>query len=220
MLRRSDPDFRRMIKRPGSLWVVVAMDPIGPRLAWMLRGSRITPNQITLVSLVVAVAAATSYALGALVAGAILSQVRFLLDCTDGRLARLRGTSSPLGGFFDLLADVTSILLMSAGLIVGVESDALAAALLVFLVVYAILAWIRTQERRITPLPTAPPSGAIKRYPTSVEAETLVLFVAPLLPWNSARLALIGAGTFILLGAAVLDLRTIARGLRSEGDRR
>ncbi len=66
----------------------------------------ITPNQITLLSLVLGVSSAISYVLGF---NPILSALLLLLsvvsDCADGQLARARGVGSPRGAQLDGLAD-------------------------------------------------------------------------------------------------------------------
>lgn len=217
MLKRSDPEYRKMIKRPASAWVVVAIDPLSTRLTWLLRRTPVTPNQLTLFSLVVAGAATVAFASGNFVVGAVLSQVRFLLDCADGQLARHRGTSSRFGAFFDVFADVTSILSMCVGFAIGLDSTAVQVAVLVFVVIYAVLAWLRSVASTILTGESGPSgSGAIKPFPTSVEAETLVLFAAPLLPWDGARLACVAAGSVVVLAAAALDFRDMTRVLRSE----
>ena len=69
----------------------------------------ITPNQVTFLTLPVFLAGAAVLALlpswGALVAGAAIIELSYVLDCADGQLARLKGTSSPVGAHLDFLMD-------------------------------------------------------------------------------------------------------------------
>ena len=74
----------------------------------------ITPNLITLLSFMVALASAAFICLGSLeesqrvsfhVAAAILIHVSHILDCMDGQMARYRGTLSRSGSFFDKATD-------------------------------------------------------------------------------------------------------------------
>ena len=69
----------------------------------------ITPNQVTFATLPVFLAGAAVLALlpswGALIAGAAIIELSYVLDCADGQLARLKGTSSPVGAHLDFLMD-------------------------------------------------------------------------------------------------------------------
>ena len=75
---------------------------------WRARG--ITPNQVTLATLPVFARRRgrcwrSARAGGALVAGAGIIELSYVLDCADGQLARLKGTSSPVGAHLDFLMD-------------------------------------------------------------------------------------------------------------------
>lgn len=78
--------------------------------------TRITPNQITFLSVVVAAAACAMWialpGYAALVAGALVFELSFVLDCADGQLARLRRTASPLGHLLDFLMDELKAMLI------------------------------------------------------------------------------------------------------------
>ena len=81
-----------------------------------------TPNQVTFASLAVALLAAGCFAAGersTYVAGAVLLQLSFGLDCADGQLARLTGTFSVLGGWLDAMFDRLKEYVVYAGLAVG-----------------------------------------------------------------------------------------------------
>jgi phosphatidylglycerophosphate synthase len=87
-------------------------------LVYLLRESRITPNQITFLSLVVcAGAGAMLVALPGhlwLIAAVLVFELSFVLDCADGMLARLRTTASPLGHLLDFLMDEIKAMLILA----------------------------------------------------------------------------------------------------------
>ena len=85
-----------------------AVKPIGDRL----RRTRLTPDHLTVVGLVVAVAAAVSIALGWLALGLLLVIMAAPPDLLDGALAKASNTSSQRGAFFDSVVDrVTDSLL-------------------------------------------------------------------------------------------------------------
>lgn len=89
--------------------------PLAGRLARRLVPTSITPNQVTLASGLAGASAGLAIALGSPLFGAALLLLAVILDCADGQLARLRGTSSLLGRILDGLVDgVTPLAVMSA----------------------------------------------------------------------------------------------------------
>lgn len=94
---------------------------------WLLpvaRSSPLTPNQITVIALVVNLAAAVLLALGNrhpalfLVAPFLLA-VAGIMDALDGVVAREKGLSSRFGDFVDHLADRVSDCFLIAGWAIG-----------------------------------------------------------------------------------------------------
>jgi phosphatidylglycerophosphate synthase len=74
----------------------------------------LTPNRITLLSFVAALAATVLIVVGGQVeflAAATLIHVSHILDCMDGQMARFRGVSSSAGGFLDKLTDQIQVML-------------------------------------------------------------------------------------------------------------
>ncbi|WP_200213643.1 DUF5941 domain-containing protein [Micromonospora coerulea] len=77
------------------------------------------PSGVTLISVLFAVAAAVLFGAGgrpALVAGAVLLYLGFVLDCVDGQLARYTRHFSAWGGWLDTMADRAKEYLVYAGL--------------------------------------------------------------------------------------------------------
>jgi len=84
--------------------------PLARPLVALLARTPVTPNQVTLLSGTLGVAAGVALALGAqrpglrlLAAGLLFLSVVF--DCCDGQLARVKGISSTTGAILDGLAD-------------------------------------------------------------------------------------------------------------------
>ena len=68
----------------------------------------LSANAVTLLSVVVGLAAAVSFSLGSYVAGvvgALLLQLSAVIDCCDGEVARLTFTESPFGELLDIVGD-------------------------------------------------------------------------------------------------------------------
>ena len=85
----------------------------------LLYPTRVTPNQITFLSLVFGLLSAGFYAFGgsdALLWGAVFLYGKVFLDNIDGSLARVRGTSSRFGRFLDSLADFIVTVLVYIGI--------------------------------------------------------------------------------------------------------
>ena len=110
--------YRRTKKPKDILWNRLVARPLAAVLLLPLAKSRVTPNQVTFASLALfGVAAALLVGLpghvGLVIAIAVL-ELSYVLDCVDGQLARLRGTSSPVGAHLDFLMDELKAFLLVA----------------------------------------------------------------------------------------------------------
>ena len=96
--------------------------PLASLLVRWLATTRITPNQVTYASGVasalsgLALMAAAWVERSLAVLGAALLLVSIVLDCADGQLARIRGSSSPLGRILDGAMDAVAPLFVFHGL--------------------------------------------------------------------------------------------------------
>jgi phosphatidylglycerophosphate synthase len=101
--------YRRTSKPNDILWNRFVARPLAAALIVPLARTPVTPNQITLLTLPVFLAGAALLAFRdswvGLVAGAAVIELSYVLDCADGQLARLKGTSSPVGAHLDFLMD-------------------------------------------------------------------------------------------------------------------
>ena len=109
----------RATRKPKDiLWNRFVARPLATVLLVALSKTRITPNQITLGSLVVfafamvMLAAQPGYAW--LVASVGVLELSYVLDCADGQLARLRHRASPVGAHLDFLMDELKAFLLVA----------------------------------------------------------------------------------------------------------
>ena len=101
--------YRKTRKTPDLFWNMYVCRPIAAVLVDGVKGTKITPNQITLMSYVVAMAAAALLVfmpgyVGLVVAVGVY-QASYVLDCADGMLARWRGIQSTPGHLLDFLMD-------------------------------------------------------------------------------------------------------------------
>ena len=109
MFSRIRDTYRRTSKPKDIFWNRFVARPLAAPVVMVLERGRVTPNQVTIASLAVfLVAAALLIVLpghGGLAIAVAVIQLSYVLDCVDGQLARLRGTSSPIGAHFDFLMD-------------------------------------------------------------------------------------------------------------------
>ncbi|MEV4275244.1 CDP-alcohol phosphatidyltransferase family protein [Actinoplanes xinjiangensis] len=113
----------RTYKRRDAWWTVWLVDPLaGPLVRLVAPWKWATPNFLSLSAFVVGLGAAACFWQGEyvwLLAGAVLFHLAFVLDCMDGKIARLNGTGSVFGTWLDYVFDrlrvVTCALAMFGG---------------------------------------------------------------------------------------------------------
>jgi phosphatidylglycerophosphate synthase len=103
-------------KRDINWWTEWVCRPPAAALVLALRHTRVTPNQVTLASLVVCALAGAmllwSDGYAWVLAAVVVFEISFILDCADGQLARLRGRASVLGHLLDFLTDEIKAMLL------------------------------------------------------------------------------------------------------------
>ena len=99
----------RGAKKRDYWFTVLLTDPIAVPLTTFLAKRRLlTPNQVTIVSLLLGLSVGVFFATGerwGLIAGGIAFYLAFITDCVDGKLARSTGITSDKGQALDALAD-------------------------------------------------------------------------------------------------------------------
>ncbi|WP_051344022.1 CDP-alcohol phosphatidyltransferase family protein [Alicyclobacillus herbarius] len=102
-------EVNRCAKRPVDVWTNYLYYPLSIRLVWLVqRWPRITPNTLTLASLGLCVIGCLGLASNTpnyFLAGLLLVEAAYVVDCADGQLARLRQQYSAIGGWLDQVAD-------------------------------------------------------------------------------------------------------------------
>lgn len=79
--------------------------PLGRPLSKLLVRTPISPNQVSVVSILIGLASAGLFAWGNFLAGAVVFQLCAIIDCVDGDLARALFKQSRLGKWLDLGGD-------------------------------------------------------------------------------------------------------------------
>jgi phosphatidylglycerophosphate synthase len=232
VLRSPRPDVIPLKARDAFV-TVFFIDPIVvPVVVRMVNLRWITPNRLSIASVVIALAGGVLFAFGRLVEGAIATELAFVVDCMDGKLANLRAERSAMGGLIDLTGDCVRVVGCSAGLAVGLGGDALAAGLVAAFIglrfTVAVIATNRPQQRddealvvparaiallRVARRRSAPPA-------TTVEAEAAGFALGPIVGLPVAGLV-VAVGLELLASTkffldAVHATRRTARDERAE----
>lgn len=120
--------FLQQYPRGGALFFTRRVNrTAGAAMAVLLFPTSVTPNAVSVAGFVVHVVAAVVVATASTplppstwILALLLWQVAFSLDCTDGQLARSRGTATPFGEWLDIFLDVITHLLVYGALAVYV----------------------------------------------------------------------------------------------------
>lgn len=93
----------------GDWWYEIVLRPLVLRIEWIFANyTKFTPNQITIMSLMFGLLSAYLFLFGTwyyLIMGAIVFEFSYILDCIDGRIARLKGLESKFGAYLDIITD-------------------------------------------------------------------------------------------------------------------
>lgn len=117
MIRQVTDVYRASKKQDDINWFTEwVCRPPAALVVWAVADTRVTPNQLTLSSLLLCLAACAIWLAVPGYAGAAIGvavfEVSFVLDCADGQLARWRGTASAAGHLLDFLVDELKALLV------------------------------------------------------------------------------------------------------------
>ena len=165
--------------------------PVGRFLSKLLIFTPVSPNMISIASIIIGVIAALFLAEGSFqmtLIGAILFQISAIIDCVDGDIARILFKESPLGKWIDLAGDQIVHVSVFAGIAFGVlrnGGDKETIWLGVSAVLGALLSFVVVVRGMRQP---ADPSGRLQKLidgATSRDFSVIVLALAffQKLPW-------------------------------------
>lgn len=182
------------LKPVDSAWTVVFVDPIAVRvLPLLVRAPWITPVRLTIMAQLIGLGAAGLLSVGQLSLGAVAFELRFIIDCLDGKLARLRGETSRLGAVLDTNGDRVVVTASFAALAWWVDQPWIAFTVATTYLLAFALQEVRDNvysegqiKKRIEQVSSDGLGAALRRrriYPTitTIEIEHAVLVVVPLL---------------------------------------
>jgi phosphatidylglycerophosphate synthase len=115
--------YRSTLKREDILFNIYVTRPPAAVIVYLLRDTRVAPNQVTFFSLFMALGAAVCFCaidwpLG-LWLGVGIYELSYVFDKVDGMLARCRGVQSASGHLLDFLMDEVKAFLILAAIATG-----------------------------------------------------------------------------------------------------
>lgn len=177
--------------------VDAAVKPLGAAL----RKTRLTPDHLTVVGLVVGAAAAVAVGAGRLRLGLVLVILAALPDLLDGALAKASNASSQRGAFFDSTVDrITDALLLGGIAYYFAETEDPRLAVLPF-AVSAVSSVISYQRAKAESLGLDARGGLMER------AERIVVICVGLFiePWLDGALVWIMWGMLVLISITAVQ---------------
>ena len=116
--------LRLAVKEKDDFFTTYAVSTWSPLVTKWCARLGLTPSGVTALSVLFAVAAALAFwqaSRPAMIAGAVLLYLGFVLDCVDGQLARYTRRFGAFGGWLDTMADRAKEYAAYAGLAAGAE---------------------------------------------------------------------------------------------------
>ncbi|MRR06919.1 MAG: CDP-alcohol phosphatidyltransferase family protein [Deltaproteobacteria bacterium] len=241
-------DVEKVLQKK-SWWAIIFILPLARRLSlFFINRTNITPNAITLFAFLFVPIAAFFYLTGTyagLVLGALFFEINYLFDCMDGTVARVKGMSSPVGGYLDAMLDRVRILLLCLALGYGQWRSGGSVVLLFWLMFYLgvnnlIIITRGYQERALAKAGFASRLGVdlvggdnssilgrwvsftgrrnLMPYYHDVELDALVFLVGPLMGQTlvAVQVAVV-AGLALVLALNIIFLRSLAAKQKSSG---
>lgn len=178
--------------------------PISILFTWLFVRTPLTANQVTILQEILGVVGAVLLAYGKFVWGALFLQLGYIMDCSDGEVARWKNQSSEKGKFLDLIGHMVVIPFYYFGLGLGLylQTNRLEALIAGFL---AALFTIKTEK-----IIAANDSGldikrrgfvsALFRYPDSMNVITILAIIDWLFNSNLLFYCIIVYGIGMTLG--------------------
>lgn len=215
------------LKETDAWSTVLFADPLGAPLARLFSLTPIHPNIITVASLLPALACVYFFWLGdplSLLWGGLLFWFAWILDCTDGKLARLTGKYSEFGGKLDPVIDLVRKLLALTALTWGVFREfgltwgfvtlgGIAFHYLVHLLGHYIPPKVNQQV-----IPQVPAEKRLIRrvgqYYTAYDEQFFILFIGPVFAWAYGHLPVImlwGASIIYAINMLVIKIQLLRK---------
>jgi hypothetical protein len=114
-----DFKIKDLVKKEDPIYGHYVAQPLGALFVKAVYKTKISPNLVTIISLLLALGAGVLFIYHYYIIGVILLNLALILDCADGQLAKVKNLKSELGAYldyyFDRIKDVALIFSLSLG---------------------------------------------------------------------------------------------------------
>jgi len=113
--------WKKAVKKPTCIFVYPSRYISIPITSFLLK-TKITPNQVTIISFIFAILSAVSFLLGKypfIILGAIFLQTSYILDLIDGEIARYKNLKSTFGAWLDTTLDSIGLFMICTAIAIG-----------------------------------------------------------------------------------------------------
>jgi len=211
-VRYSYKSVQSSAKKIDAWWTTIIVDQIAIPLTYLFANfTNFSANQITIISKFLGFSSFYFFYQGTprdIFIGALLFEISFILDCVDGKLARVTKTTSPTGAYLDYVSDRLVNLTCTLGLMLGVYFQSKNPEILILGSIFLVLitymrmfnfhfriifkkankSFKKSRSKNNFPLFNLVirirdylHDKRIQIMPSTVEVETIVFFIAPLL---------------------------------------
>ena len=161
-----------------SWTTILTSNPFIIPLTELLAKTPVTPNQITILSFLVALGAVYLYFTGSLFVGALIWHIGYILDCVDGTLARKLGKTSDFGAKLDRTLDKIKKILAISAIIYATHSQYNLSLMILFVILHYLLHRIKFRKNEV--LMEYLHARGIKSFFDSLDEQFFIVFLGPL----------------------------------------
>ena len=114
-------NLKKVIGRPNEIdpYAKYFIRPISILVTWIFVRTPLTANHVTIIQEIFGVIGAVLFACGRFVLGSVFLQIGFIMDNSDGEVARWKNQQSERGKFLDLIGHMIVIPFYFFGLGLG-----------------------------------------------------------------------------------------------------
>jgi len=178
--------------------------PISILFTWVFIRIPISANQVTILQEIIGVIGAIFLALGKFVVGSLLLQLGYILDCSDGEVARWKNQQSESGKFLDLIGHMIVIPFYYFGL--GIGQYFLTGNFITIIAGFLAALFTIKTEKIISPTENGLDIGrrgiiqSLFRYPDSMNVITVLAFIDWIFKTNLLFYCIIIFGIVMTMG--------------------
>ena len=185
-----------------------------PIAHFLAKHTKVTPNQISVVSFLIGGLSGLSFVLNQPILGGILAQLTSIIDGVDGDLAVITGRTSPFGGFLDSVLDRYSDFFILFGMSYSfllVSGWSIESLLVIVAALFGSLMVSYSRARAESDLGVVFRSG-FSGYAANRDVRLFIIMLAGILNQIQASLIILAVLTNLVVAKRVYDAKKVSGG--------